>query len=83
MGKSLGNKLAPALMAACTCCSAMSRVRSSEKRRVIMDAPPALMELIWSRPGIWPSCRSKGAVMDEVTTSGLAPGYMVVTWMVG
>ena len=52
MGKSLGNKLAPALMAACTCCSATSKARSSEKRKVMMEAPPELTELIKSRPGI-------------------------------
>ena len=83
MGKSVGNKLAPALMAACTCCSATSSAKSSEKRRVMMDAPPELTELIKSNPGIWPNWRSKGAVMAEVTTSGLAPGYRVETWMVG
>ena len=47
------------------------------------NTPPELTELIWSSPGIWPNCRSRGAVIDEVTTSGLAPGYSVVIWMVG
>ena len=35
------------------------------------------------RPGIWPNCRSSGEVTSDVITSGLAPGYSVVTWMVG
>jgi hypothetical protein len=35
------------------------------------------------QPGIWPNWRSSGAVTCEVITSGLAPGYSVVTWMVG
>ena len=33
-----------------------------------------LVEDICCRPGIWPNWRSSGAVIDEVTTSGLAPG---------
>ena len=46
MGRSLGNRLAAALMAACTCCSATSSVMSSVKRKVIDEAPPELTELI-------------------------------------
>ena len=61
-------------MAACTSCSAMSRVRSRLKRRVMTEAPPELVEDICLSPGICPSWRSSGAVMEEVTTSGLAPG---------
>ena len=38
------------------------------------DAPPELVEDIWSSPGIWPNWRSSGAVTLEVITSGLAPG---------
>ena len=74
MGKSVGNKLLPPLMAACTCCSATSSVTSSEKRSVMTDAPPELVDDIWFSPGIWPNCRSSGAVTAEVITSGLAPG---------
>ena len=73
-GISVGSRLAAALMAACTCCSAISRVRSRLKRRVMTDAPPELVDDICFKPGICPSCRSSGAVMDAVTTSGLAPG---------
>ena len=36
--------------------------------------PLELVEVIWVRPGIWPSCLSKGAVTEEAMTSGLAPG---------
>ena len=60
---------------------------SSESDRsncsVITEAPPELDDVICFRPGICPNCRSSGAVMDDVITSGLAPGYSVVTWMVG
>ena len=78
MGKSLGKTLVAALIAACTCCSATSRGSLSVNRSVITDAPPELTEVIWSKPGIWPSCRSKGAVTVAVITSGLAPGYRVL-----
>ena len=83
MGKSVGSKFVPALMAACTCCSATSSVMSSENRSVMIDAPPELVEDICASPGIWPNCRSIGAVTADVITSGLAPGYSVVTWIVG
>ena len=35
---------------------------------------PELVDDICLSPGICPNWRSSGAVMDEVTTSGLAPG---------
>jgi len=38
------------------------------------DAPAELADVIWFNPGICPSCRSSGAVIDDVITSGLAPG---------
>jgi hypothetical protein len=41
---------------------------------VITEAPAELDDDIWLRLGIWPNCRSSGAVTDEVMTSGLAPG---------
>ena len=47
------------------------------------EAPPELIDDIWRSPGICPSWRSSGAVMVDVVTSGLAPGYSVVIWMVG
>ena len=47
---------------------------SSEKRSVMTEAPPELVDDIWSRPGIWPNWRSSGAVTALVITSGLAPG---------
>ena len=51
---------------------------------VVNDVEPEftsaeLTEVIWSKPGICPSCRSKGAVTVAVITSGLAPGYKVLT----
>ncbi len=40
----------------------------------ITELPSELVEVIWSRPGTCPNCRSKGAVTDDAITSGLAPG---------
>src|SRR5690606_29142550 len=82
-GRSFGSRLLPALMAAWTSCSATSSSTSSENRKVITDAPPELVEDIWVNPGICPNWRSSGAVTALVITSGLAPGYSVMTRMVG
>ncbi len=73
-GRSLGNRLFAPLIAACTSCSATSSATSSEKRRVITEAPPELVDDICASPGIWPNWRSSGAVTALVITSGLAPG---------
>ena len=82
-GRSAGSSELPALMAACTSCSAESSDRSSPNCSVITDTPAALVELMRASPAIWPSWRSSGAVTVWLITSGLAPGYSVCTWMVG
>ena len=74
LGRSRGRKLFAALIAACTSCSATSSDRSRLNWRVITEAPPELVDAIWVRPGIWPNCRSSGAVTADVITVGLAPG---------
>ena len=61
-------------MAACTCCSATSMLRSRLNCMVMMEEPKELAEVIWVRPGTCPNCRSRGPVTDEAMTSGLAPG---------
>ena len=43
------------------------------------DAPPELVDHICSSPDICPNWRSSGAVIEDEITSGLAPGYSVVT----
>ncbi len=82
-GRSAGRKEPPALMAACTCCSATSSVSFRSNCRVTMDTPAALTELMRFSPAIWPNWRSSGAVTVRLITSGLPPGYSVCTWMVG
>ncbi|MNM21825.1 hypothetical protein D3C81_321910 [compost metagenome] len=82
-GKSVGSSEPPALMAACTSCSATSRVWPKVNCRVMMETPAALVELMRCKPDICPNWRSSGAVTVCPITSGLAPGYSVCTWMVG
>ena len=40
----------------------------------MVEAPAELIDDICLSPGIWPNCRSSGAVTEDVMTSGLAPG---------
>ena len=68
-----------ALIAACTSCSAISRLRSRLNCNVITDAPADEFDVIRVSPGIWPNCRSSGEVTVSAITSGLAPGYSVRT----
>ena len=55
----------------------------SSAMSVIVEVPNELVEFIEDNPLIWPNCRSSGVVIDETITSALAPGYCVVTWIVG
>ena len=61
-------------MAACTSCSATSMLRSSENCSVIRELLKELIDVICVSPGTWPNCFSSGAVIEDVTTSGLEPG---------
>src|SRR5213079_1756317 len=69
-----GRKLPEALIAACTSCSATSSDKFKSNWSVITAAPAELVDDICFKPGICPNWRSSGAVIDEVVTSGLAPG---------
>ena len=74
IGSCAGKKFCAALMAACTSCSATSMLRLRLNCSVMTDAPSALVESIWLKPGTSPSWRSSGAVMAVATTSAFAPG---------
>ena len=63
-----------ALIDCCTSCSPTSMFRFRLNCKVITELPAELVEVICCRPGIWPNCRSSGAVTEEAITSGLAPG---------
>ena len=72
-----------ALMADCTSCAAASMSRLSTNCSVIWLMPYDEDDVMVASAGIWPSCRSSGAVTRLAVVSGLAPGSFVVTWMVG
>src|ERR1035438_6749093 len=72
-----------ALMAAWTSWAAASMSRSSTNCSVMVEFANELTDVISASPLIWPNCRSSGVVTDEAITSGLAPGYWAVTWIVG
>ena len=44
------------------------------KRSVITEAPPELVDDICDSPGIWPNCRSSGAVTLRSSRPGSRPG---------
>jgi hypothetical protein len=52
----------------------MSMLSARSNCNVMTELPNELVEVICLRPGIWPNCRSSGAVTDVAMTSGLAPG---------
>ena len=45
--------------------------------------PWLLVELIDCRPAIVANCFSRGSATEDATVSGLAPGSVALTWMVG
>jgi len=49
-------------------------LRLSWNSITITDTPAALVEVIWLSPATSPNWRSSGAVTDDATTMGLAPG---------
>ncbi len=72
-----------AAMAACTSWAAASMLRSSVNWIVIWVVPSALVEVIESMPAMVENCFSSGVATAEAMVSGLAPGRLAVTWMVG
>ena len=59
----------------------MSRLRSNCS--VIWVEPSELLEVISVTPAMWPNSRSSGVAMDDATISGLAPGRLALTEIVG
>src|SRR4029077_10260940 len=70
-------------MAACTSRAAalMSRLRSN--CMVMLVEPRPLEEVIWVTPAMRPNWRSRGVATAEAMVSGLAPGRLAPTLMVG
>ena len=50
---------------------------------VIAVEPSELVEVIWAIPGICASCRSRGCATEDAMVSGLPPGRLAATWIVG
>ena len=82
-GRSLGKSASEALIAACTSRAARSMLRPIENCSWMLVVPSELVEVIWSRPAIWPSRRSSGAATVEAMTEGSAPGRVADTRIIG
>ena len=70
-------------MADCTSSAAASMLRLRSNSSVIWVLPSVLSEVIEFMPAMVENWRSSGAATDTAIVSGLAPGYCVVTVMVG
>ncbi len=82
-GKSLGKSASEALIAACTSRAARSTLRPMENCNWMLVEPSELVEVIWSRPAICPSLRSRGAATVAAITEGSAPGRDANTRIIG
>src|SRR5437762_13039573 len=78
-----GNGVAAFAMAACTSWPAASMLRSSVNWIVMFVTPSALVDVIESIPAIVLNCRSSGVATAEAIVSGVAPGRLAMTWIVG
>ena len=71
------------VIAACTSWAAESMLRERSNWSVIEVLPSVLVEVICVMPETWPNCRSSGAATEDAIVSGLAPGSVADTWIVG
>ena len=76
IGQVRGSVEPAALIAACTSCAAPSMSRPRSNCSVTWLMPNELDEVIIDSDGIWPNCRSSGAVTSAAMVSGLAPGKL-------
>ncbi len=70
-------------MAASTSWAAASSFRESSNCNVTLVDPVELTEVSCARPGMLENCRSSGVATFDAIVSGLAPGRLALTWMVG
>src|SRR5260370_34080555 len=70
-------------IAACTSCAAASMLRSSVNCSVMFVLPRFDDDVIWSTPAMVENCFSSGVATADAMVSGLAPGRLAPTWMVG
>ena len=67
----------------CTSCAAASMLRLRSNCRVIWVLPRVLVELTLLKPAMVENWRSSGVATEEAIVSGLPPGKLAVTWIVG
>src|SRR5277367_1607864 len=70
-------------MAASTSRAAALISRFKSNCRVMLVEPRPLEEVIWVIPAMRPNCRSSGVATAEAIVSGLAPGKLAPTPIVG
>src|SRR5580658_5771573 len=70
-------------MAASTSRAAPSMLRLKSNCSVIDVLPRELDDVISVTPAIWPNCRSSGVAIDDAIISGLPPGRLAFTEIVG
>ncbi len=82
-GRLAGRRPAAELMAACTSRAAplMSRLKSNWS--VMRALPTELDEVISVTPAMWVNCFSSGVATEAAITSGLPPGRLAMTMIVG
>jgi hypothetical protein len=78
-----GSERAAAAIADCTSCAAASMLRSSVNWIVIDVLPDVDCDVIESTPAIVENCFSSGVATADAIVSGLAPGRLADTWIVG
>src|SRR5690348_3116589 len=78
-----GSWLEAAVIAVCTSWAAASMLRVRSNCSVICVLPMALVEVIESSPAMVVNCFSSGVATAEAMVSGLAPGRLAETVMVG
>src|SRR5262244_2965192 len=82
-GRFVGRSAAAALIAAWTSRPAESGSRSRSNCRVIDVDPSELVDVMSVNPAMRPRRRSSGVATAEDMVSGLAPGRLALTEMVG
>ena len=66
-----------------TSCAAESMSRLRSNCSVMLVLPWPLLELIEVTPAIVENCFSSGVATELAIVSGLAPGRLAMTWIVG
>src|ERR1700732_2717796 len=83
LGRLAGSWPRAALIAACTSRPAASMLRLRSNCKVTLVEPSELVEVISVTPAMRPNWRSSGVATEDAMVSGLAPGRLVPTLMVG